>query len=215
MKKERLLQWIDELAGMGNSLVNGAQQNENRNVNLKSFTEWWTRCVNLMRALGTVSKPWEIVFAFPDKSHTFYGKAVAMLGALDGLRTEVQDNLLVRIEALILAEEFGSLLEQAQHLFDNGFFLAAGVLCRAVLEEHLRNWCLRVSCTPPKPTPTLGDFTLALYGQNHIDKVTMKYVDAMAAVGNLAAHNKPELKKEDVERLLRDVGDFLVRFPLP
>jgi hypothetical protein len=39
----------------------------------------------------------------------------------------------------------------------------------------------------------------------------MKHVDSMIAVGNDAAHNEPDLKREDVERLLRDVRTFIAR----
>ncbi len=44
------------------------------------------------------------------------------------------------------------------------------------------------------------------------DKIMFKNVDSMAAIGNDAAHNNPDLKKEDVERLLRDLNSFLQRF---
>jgi hypothetical protein len=39
----------------------------------------------------------------------------------------------------------------------------------------------------------------------------MLHVTAMAAVGNDAAHNSPTLRREDVDRFLRDVREFLVR----
>jgi hypothetical protein len=44
------------------------------------------------------------------------------------------------------------------------------------------------------------------------DKSMMLHVTAIAAIGNDAAHNSPNLKKEDVERLAKGVQDFLAKF---
>jgi hypothetical protein len=44
----------------------------------------------------------------------------------------------------------------------------------------------------------------------------MKQADSLASSGNHCAHNlQPPLPASDVEKLLADVGDFLVRHPLP
>ena len=61
----------------------------------------------------------------------------------------------------------------------------------------------------------LGDFNTALYKAGNYPVSVMKLVESMAAVGNAAAHNKPESTAADVGRLLRDVRDFLGRHPLP
>jgi hypothetical protein len=37
----------------------------------------------------------------------------------------------------------------------------------------------------------------------------MKHIDALAAIGNDAAHNNPSLKAEDVERLVTEVPNIL------
>jgi len=87
--------------------------------------------------------------------------------------------------------------------------LAAGVLARGVIEQHLRKRCDELGCMPSKSRPTLNDFNQALYGAKHIDKITMKHIDALAAIGNDAAHNNPSLKEEDVKRLVAEVPNLL------
>ena len=72
--------------------------------------------------------------------------------------------------------------------------------------------CAQSQCSPTRDRPTLGDFNTALYKHNTYDKTTFKHVDALAAVGNDAAHNKPDLKSEDVRRLLDGLQNFLIRF---
>jgi hypothetical protein len=73
---------------------------------------------------------------------------------------------------------------------------------------------LAAHVTAAEGKPTMTDFKSELYKNNHINKIEHSNVDSMATVGNEAAHNMPGLKKEDVERLLRDVREFLTRHPL-
>ncbi len=70
------------------------------------------------------------------------------------------------------------------------------------------------NCQPTKQRPTINDYNTILYKAKVDDKIMFKNVDSMAAIGNDAAHNNPDLKKEDVEseRLLRDLNSFLQRF---
>lgn len=138
-----------------------------------------------------------------------------MIGALRSLREAVDDDLLVTIDALITAEALGDLIEQAEYLLNEGFFLAAGVLGRAVLEEHLRKWCGRLGCMPTTGASSLNKFNAALYDAQAITKTEMMHVQAMAAVGNDAAHNTPTLKRDDVERMIPDARTFLAQHPLP
>ena len=109
----------------------------------------------------------------------------------------MDEGLLVKYEDLIFAEAFADLYEQGQHLFSQGYFLAAGVVFRAVLEEHLRHLCERNECTPVKEKPTINDLNMALYKCDSpvYEKSVMLHVTALAAVGNDAAHNNPELKR--------------------
>ena len=44
-----------------------------------------------------------------------------------------------------------------------------------------------------------------------IDKIEMKLIDSLAAVGNDAAHNNPSLKQEDVKRLVHEIPNILQR----
>jgi hypothetical protein len=126
----------------------------------------------------------------------------------------VARGLLVAVEDLVRAEAFESLLEQADYLLASGYALAAGVLGRAVLEEHLRKWCEVKGCRPAKDKPTINDYNSELYKAKHLNLSQMKHVESLAAVGNEAAHNKPTLTADGVERLLRDVRELLAKHPL-
>ena len=44
--------------------------------------------------------------------------------------------------------------------------------------------------------------------------IVPKHIEAMIAVGNNAAHNKPDLDRPSVDRLLRDLREFLGKHPI-
>ena len=60
----------------------------------------------------------------------------------------------------------------------------------------------------------MSHFYAELQKASKINKIEVKHVESMAAVGNAAAHVESTLKRDDVERLIRDVRDFLARHPL-
>jgi hypothetical protein len=160
--------------------------------------------------MGDLGTPWQDIF-MPDAPNGLEN-ASTTIGTLKAIKEALSNGYLVRLEELVLAEAFSDLTDQAEYLFEQGYFLAAGVILRAILEERLRKLCERTGCTPEKPRPTTSDLNQALYKAKVYDKIAYKYVDAMTAIGNDAAHNAPGLKKDDVARLLNDVKDFLRRF---
>jgi hypothetical protein len=95
----------------------------------------------------------------------------------------------------------------------SAYHLAAAVLGRAVLEEHLREWCKRGACVPAKNNATMNDDNQSLYGNMPYDKVAMQHMTAMAAVGNDASHNNPAVRADDVTRMPRDVRSFSIAHP--
>ena len=179
-------------------------------VEIQLFQQWRSRCRLLLSLLGPHAKPWEPVLE--PMIENKLGSAMSTQGALKAILQSLDEGLLVRFEDLILAEAFSDLYDQADYLFQQGFILAAGVLARAVLEERLRRLCAAHQCSPTRDRPTLNDYNTALYKNNTYDKITYKHVDAIVAIGNDAAHNKPDLKTEDVRRLLDGVQNFLTRF---
>jgi hypothetical protein len=134
---------------------------------------------------------------------------MSVLGTLEAIQHELENDLFETFTKLVKAETLADLLDQAEHLFREGYHLAAGVLGRAILEDHLRTVCGVLRCSPQKKRPTISDFNQALYGKNHYTKVRMKQVDMLAAIGNDAAHNSPSLTPTDVKKLLSDLPEVI------
>ncbi|MBB3208601.1 hypothetical protein FHS27_004433 [Rhodopirellula rubra] len=181
-----------------------------RFVDLAQFKKWRASCALLVELMGDLADPWREVLArdSPNNIET----AIGMQGTLKAIDEALDNDLLVRFEDLVFAEAFSDLVEQAEYLFGQGYVLASGVILRAVLEERLLQMCDRGGCLPTKKRPTIADYNTELYKAKVYDKITMKHVDSMAAIGNDAAHNNPDLQKDDVGRFRHDLISFLQKF---
>jgi hypothetical protein len=218
--KARLSAQVDKLLAEAKEVMRTKFSNSGGNyidmgdpyVDAQAFQKWLFSCQNLAKQIGTPAKVWVDGFegTFPNQLVV----AEMLLGRLQSLHEAICDDLLTAVDDLITADAFGSLLEQSQELSGKGYSLAAGVLGRAVLEEHLRKLCDRNSCLP-SGRPTINDLNQALYKAGALDKLAMQGVTAMATAGNHCSHNNlPALSESDVNKFLRDVSDFLIRNPL-
>lgn len=177
-------------------------------VDLQLFYKWWGKVKSFGHQLGLAAKPWQEMFSKdPERNTLAFAKQV--LGTLEAIRHELENDHLETVTQLVKAETLADLLDQAENLFENGYYLAAGVIGRAVLEEHLRSICDTLSCSPPKKHPTISDFNQALYGIQHYSKIKMKQIDMLASIGNDAAHNNPNLDSADVKKMLADLPEVI------
>ena len=180
-------------------------------VNLQAFHKWKSSCKLLLMQLGAFSKPWAPVLDLNAPMNNI-GTVQAMIGALESISVNVACGRLATFEDIVFAEAFANLTEQAEYLLDKEYFLAAGVIFRAILEERLRRMCQSHSETLQKERPTIVDYNQALYKAKIYDKITFKNVDAMSAVGNSAAHNDGNMTIDDVKRLRTNLVDFLAKY---
>lgn len=140
---------------------------------------------------------------------TKIGFTKRIIGTLEAIRHEIDHDHLESFTRIVRAETFTDLIEQAEHLYNSGYHLAAGVIARAILEEHLRTTCETLDCKPDKARPTINDFNQALYGIQHYTKIKMKQIETLATIGNDAAHNAPTLQNMDVKKLLADLPEVI------
>ena len=177
-------------------------------VEIQKLHKWWGKVKSFGYQLGTAAKPWQEMFS-TDPERNVLTFAQRVLGTLEAIRHELENDHLETVTQLVKAETLADLLDQAEHLFESEYHLAAGVIGRAVLEEHLRTTCDTLSCSPPKKRPTISDFNQALYGIQHYSKIKMKQIDMLASVGNDAAHNNPKLDSADVKKMLADLPEVI------
>ena len=155
-------------------------------VDLAGFTRWRARCKLLISLLDRAGRPWEGELTADWNNRI--EQAIKTQSTLQAIKLSVAEGVLLQLEDLVLADAFANLLEQAKYLLGQGYFLASGVILRAVLEERLRRLSDRHGLTLSKPKPTLSDYNTELYRAGVYGKVTFKDVESLVAVGNAAAH---------------------------
>lgn len=177
-------------------------------VELQTLHRWWGKVKSLAHQLGAAARPWQQQLSKdPERNTLAFAKQI--VGTLEAIKHELEHDHLESFTNIVRAETLADLIEQAEHLFDSGYYLAAGVIGRAILEEHLRTTCVTLGCLPSKSRPTVNDFNQALYGAQHYTKIKMKQIETLAAIGNDAAHNVPTLQNTDVKKLLADLPEII------
>jgi hypothetical protein len=209
---------LDKLIADGRAMVELARKNSGGFAptidNKDAVLRWANELILFKSRAGSLVLPWDEVLQHNGVNNRADTLAKP-LSALETIKFALQAGLLARHEDLVVAATFADLNAQGGHLLSQGYFLAAGVIFHAVLEEKLRRLCEREKCMPTKPRPTMNDLNQSLYGSKPpvYDKNMMLHVQSLAGIGNDAAHNAPTLKVTDVERLKAGVEDFLSKFP--
>ncbi len=213
---EQINSILQKLIDDGNRLVNTGHNNKagGREISDREGLRRWSNELVLFKSIaGNIIRPWErrlrhngVVIMARELEYP--------ISALETIKDAIDQGLLNSFEDLVYAQAFSDLYEQGEYLLSQGYFLASGVIFRAVLEERLRRLCEQNTCMPQATRPTINDLNIALYKHDPpiYDKSMMLNVTALASVGNDAAHNNPNLKSEDVQRLKNGLLDFLAKF---
>lgn len=208
--KEKLIQISTSLIDEANAVIESQFTvfGGNKHVEIQLLHKWWGKVKSFGYQLGSAANPWYEMFSMDTRENTLtFVKYV--LGTLEAIKHELENDHLETVTQLVKAETLADLLDQAAHLYKNGYHLAAGVIGRAVLEEHLRTTCYNLDCSPSKPQPTINDFNQALYKKEHYNKIKMQQIEMLASIGNNAAHNNPALNSTEVKKLLTDLPEVI------
>ena len=209
---KKIMDQIDRLIARGQALLKTdphGQYVKDR----EALRRWSNELILLRTTGGQMLAPWK--GRLQHSGHVIsYDDVRDPLAALETVKYAMENGLLVSYRDLIVAEAFADIYSQGRYLLDAGYYLAAGVLFRAVLEERLRALCTENSCLPVTSRPTINDLSQALYkcSDAQYDKATMLHVTAMAAVGSDAAHNAPTLTREAVAAFADQLLPFLNRY---
>ena len=145
---------------------------------------------------------------------------LAKLSTLSGLKHNYDNGYLDSLHDRAVANISADYMEQAEALLGEGIqgqydHVPAAVLCGAVLENRLRQFCEQQE--PPIETrkqngdpKTLGPLIGELERRKLFDRLIFKNLKAWADIRNSAAHGKfDEFARHDVEMMLSGVQHFL------
>lgn len=134
------------------------------------------------------------------------------------IQNEIEGGWLFSVKQLISAEIFSDFLEMAEHLLSQGYKDPAAVMIGSVLEENLRQLCIKNEIEIELEKD--GSFIAKKADRLNSDlakseiytKLDQKAVTMWLDLRNKAAHGKyHEYTKEQVELMSQGVTEFLAR----
>jgi hypothetical protein len=145
------------------------------------------------------------------KSYPKWPDVEQAFGVLLAAQQDYEKDALFDVKRSVEADVFNDFLEQAEHLFDLGYYQPAAVISGGVLEDGLRKLCLRAGVVFPDK-PKLDWMNAQLAKQGVYNLLIQKKVTALADLRNNAAHgNWTAFSDVDVKQMIRDVRDFMER----
>jgi hypothetical protein len=137
-------------------------------------------------------------------------------GILKSIKTEIDNGWLTSLKGLVSAEIFSDFLEMAYHLLRENYKDPAAVMIGSVLEEHLRQLCIKHSIPTEDPKsgkPKKADLINSeLASAGIYNKLDQKNVTAWLDLRNKAAHGKyAEYNQQQVEFMMQTVTEFITR----
>ena len=139
-------------------------------------------------------------------------------GVLIALRQEIENGWLFTVRGIVAAEIFNDFLEMAQHLLEQGYKDPAAVMIGGVLEEHLRQLCIKHGIEPTVHKDGRGiakssdRMNAELAGANAYNKFYQKNVTSWLDLRNKAAHGHySEYDQKQVELMEQSVLDFIAK----
>ena len=180
-----------------------------------AYMRFRTEALNLIkRACGEDSDHYEQMKTLAEDKQTalnsYYFKDC--YGVLEAASRDYEGGMIFRVRAMVAAEVLDDFLEQAEHLFEQGFHVPAASLAGAVLEDTLRKLSEAKGISVPDKT-SIDKLNAELAKAGIYDKLVLKRITAIADVRNNADHGHfDKFKKEDVEDMLKWVCRFAADF---
>lgn len=139
-------------------------------------------------------------------------------GILKAAKSEIEGGWIFTVKGVVSAEIFSDFLEMAEYLLNEGFKDSSAVMIGSVLEEHLRQLCIKNGIQiernkDDKLIPKKADLLNSeLASSNVYNKLDQKSVTTWLDLRNKAAHGiYSEYTKEQVELMYQGVNNFILR----
>jgi hypothetical protein len=180
-----------------------------------------THAIERFRPPGTIAYGDRAIALVSEQSLSGGSRIRSLACILTALRSDYEADRLQSFRELVHADLFADLLEQADHLLEQGYKDAAAVTAGAVLEEHLRKLCSRHTVPTtftdgagnvrPKKLDTMN---ADLAKSSAYGKIEQQSVTAWAAIRNAVAHGEyTKYTSEGVLLMIAGVRSFIGRHP--
>lgn len=181
----------------------------NTYVDSEKCNEWGCKALSILSRVFGKEDDYYKKFdkLFPQLEH--YSIFSNALGILKGAKDDYENGFLFETRTLIQAEVFDDFLEQAEYLFEKDYYPPAAVIAGCVLEDGLRQLCLKNQIDLPE-RPKLDTMNSLLAKKGIYNKLAQKQITTSADLRNKAAHGQwNDFNEEDVKQMLSQVRVFM------
>ncbi len=224
MKVADLLKRADELVAHGQEVIATTYRDEYsssvRYVDQAAMAGFRSASLSFIQRVYGEAHPHFSEFK-AQTTDIFLSNATRGISILNAIRSEIAGGWLFTLKGVVAAELFSDFLEMAEHLLSAGYKDPAAVMIGSVLEEHLRQLCLKRSVNVEEDkngrlVPRKADRLNADLAKAAIyTKLDQKVVTAWLDLRNKAAHGQyREYNQDQVRQLLQGVTEFMVRVSL-
>ena len=218
MKIEDIKRRVNELIDLANYVISTQKRSDyGTYVNDIDYNEFRSSTLSFLQNIFGIEHPFYNEFNTKViGSQVHYSEKG--LGILNAAKNEIDGGWLFTIKGLISAEIFSDFLEMAEYLLQEGYKDPAAVMTGSVLEEHIRQLCIKNSIPieiikDSKSIPKKADLLNSeLSSANIYNKLDQKSITSWLDLRNKAAHGKyNEYTKEQVELMYHGVTNFISR----
>ena len=225
MKLDDFIKRVDELIALGEASLKSATDSELtgfKSIEPNVFERFRTASLSFLLMCFGRNHPYFDEFYNLVTGSIPYSSVLDGVGILQSARDEMVGGWLQSTKGIVSAEVFADFLEMAEYLLSEGYKDAAAVMVGSVLEEHLRQLCIKAGIDihklkadgsrEPKRANSLND---ELAKQGVYNALDQKSVTAWLDLRNKAAHAEyTKYTKDQVDIMLRGVTDFAARITI-
>lgn len=218
MKIEEIKKRVNELISLSDRVLATSRSSEwGNSVNEELFREFRSASLSFIRNTFGEDHPFYTEFDSETNSITPYNTTEGK-GILKAVKSEIDGGWHFKLKDLVSAEIFSDFLEMAEYLLTENYKDAAAVMTGSVLEEHLRQLCVKNSIDTEtakngKQIHKKADLLNSeITKANAYNKIDQKLVTSWLGIRNDAAHgNYNEYTKEQVSIMYQGVLNFIAR----
>jgi hypothetical protein len=218
MKLEDIKKRIDQLISIAGQVLSTKRTNDyNSYVSAEQFNEFRSASLSFLKNTFGTEHPFYMEFNKKVNDASPYLTEEGR-GILKAVKNEIDGGWAFTVKGLISAEIFSNFLEMAEYLLTEGYKDPAAVMAGSVLEEHLRQLCIKnsipiESIKDGKPIPKKADLINSqLASANIYNKLDQKSITSWLDLRNKAAHGQySEYTKEQVVFMLQGITNFISR----
>lgn len=218
MKLEDIKKRIDQLISIAGQVLSTKRTNDyNSYVSAEQFNEFRSASLSFLKNTFGTEHPFYMEFNKKVNDASPYLTEEGR-GILKAVKNEIDGGWAFTVKGLISAEIFSNFLEMAEYLLTEGYKDPAAVMAGSVLEEHLRQLCIKnsipiESIKDGKPIPKKADLINSqLASANIYNKLDQKSITSWLDLRNKAAHGQySEYTKEQVVFMSQGITNFISR----